>query len=537
MLHYKFNRRSLLQATMFSVGLAAPLYYSQYANASDELVDAIVIGSGFGGAVAALRLGEAGIETVVLERGLAWPITSAQDTFATYRKPDGRSAWLSPKTIMFEPVPIDIYTGVLERKDEYGISVLCGAGVGGGSLVYNGVTYQPPHKLFYQSLPRAISYEEMDKIYYPRVRAILQPSVIPEDILASSFYQSPRVFMEQASRAGLPNHLLDIALDWDIVRQEINGTKVASTIIGEIWYGINSGSKKSLDQNYLPRAEATGYVKILPLHIVTLITEAPSNSGYCFRVLSNQINDSGEVIRRKSFACRYLFMAAGSMGTSALLVKSKALGTLPRLNSNIGLFWGDNGDASGNRTGMPPNNPGEGGPAVAVIEHYDNPISPTTLVTTPIWNAPEGTLPSLSMGIPPAVGKFSYEAATDSVRLFWPSEFLEVQKVKQAAEFTYSLLDRANTTSSSQPTTMVTPGLTAHPLGGAVLGKACDFYGRVLGYRGLYVVDGALIAGSAGCTNPSFTIAALAERCMDKFLTEIPERRFQNTPIQVKRNL
>lgn len=84
---------------------------------------------------------------------------------------------------------------------------------------------------------------------------------------------------------------------------------------------------------------------------------------------------------------------------------------------------------------------------------------------------------------------------------------------------------------------MVTPGLTAHPLGGAVFGKACDFYGRVLGYRGLYVVDGALIAGSAGCTNPSFTIAALAERCMDKFLTEIPERRFQNTPIQVKRNL
>jgi cholesterol oxidase len=147
MLRYKFNRRSLLQATMFSVGLAAPLYYSQYANANDELIDAIVIGSGFGGAVAALRLGEAGIETIVLERGLAWPITSAQDTFATYRKPDGRSTWLSPKTLMFEPVPIDIYTGVLERKDEHGISVLCGAGVGGGSLVYNGVIYQPPREL------------------------------------------------------------------------------------------------------------------------------------------------------------------------------------------------------------------------------------------------------------------------------------------------------------------------------------------------------------------------------------------------------
>jgi cholesterol oxidase len=55
----------------------------------------------------------------------------------------------------------------------------------------------------------------------------------------------------------------------------------------------------------------------------------------------------------------------------------------------------------------------------------------------------------------------------------------------------------------------VAGGLTAHPLGGV-----CDKYGRVEGYRNLYVVDGSLIPGSSGCTNPSFTIAALAERCM-----------------------
>lgn len=57
-----------------------------------ERVQAIVIGSGFGGSIAAWHLGRAGVQTVVLERGKRWPITSAEDTFCTYRKPDGRAA-------------------------------------------------------------------------------------------------------------------------------------------------------------------------------------------------------------------------------------------------------------------------------------------------------------------------------------------------------------------------------------------------------------------------------------------------------------
>ncbi|MER2206150.1 MAG: GMC oxidoreductase, partial [Rhodococcus sp. (in: high G+C Gram-positive bacteria)] len=58
----------------------------------------------------------------------------------------------------------------------------------------------------------------------------------------------------------------------------------------------------------------------------------------------------------------------------------------------------------------------------------------------------------------------------------------------------------------------VNSSFTAHPLGGAVLGKATDGYGRVKGYDGLYVMDGAAIPGSTGTVNPSLTITALAER-------------------------
>ncbi|NEQ78679.1 MAG: GMC family oxidoreductase, partial [Okeania sp. SIO2C9] len=330
----------------------------------------------FGGSVAALRLGQAGINTLVLERGRRWQITSAQDTFATFRNPDGRSAWLSPTT--FDGVPVDVYTGILEYKQENGIGILCGAGVGGSSLVYNGVTYQPSRELFYQSFPRAIDYDEMDSVYYPRVNSILKASLIPEDILSTDFYLASQLFLKQAETAGLPNRLIEIAVNWDVIRQELQGTKVPSAIIGEHWYGLNSGAKKSLDRNYLVRAEKTGYVSILPLHLVTEISEAPE-TGY--RISCTQINESGEIIARRTLTCRYLFLAAGSMGTSALLVKARATGTLPRLNRFVGKDWGSNGDILAFREGLGrTTNPQLGGPSCAVAEHFDNPMGEWQLI-------------------------------------------------------------------------------------------------------------------------------------------------------------
>ena len=537
MLNNKFysRRRFLQTAGLFSAGLVTSLATPRRTNAQDESVEAIVIGSGFGGAVAALRLGQAGIDTLIIERGRRSPITPAQNTFATYRNPDGRAAWLSPKTGL-DGVPIDVYTGVLERKDENGVSVFCGAGVGGGSLVYNGVIYQPNRELFYKVFPQAIDYDEMDRVYYPRVHSIIKPAPIPEDILATDYYLSTRLFLQQAAAAGLPSRLLDIAVDWDIIRQEINGTKVASAIIGENWYGLNSGARKSLDGNYLTQAEQTGHVDILPLHIVTEISEVP---GYGYQVACNQINESGEIIATKTITCRYLFLAAGSMGTSTLLVKAKATGTLPRLNDYIGLDWGTNGDTLTIRLGFPqPTHPGLGGPATVVTQYFDNPLGPISLLSFPIWNAPEGSLVSLGIGIPSVKGKFNYDSTTGSVKLKWPdSNNLGDPKILKAAQFASRLIERKNAISITQSQTNITTGSYSqrkilikdlvsdnipvfHPLGGAVLGKACDLYGRVIGYRGLYVVDSALIPGSTGATSPSFTIAALAERCMERILAE-----------------
>jgi cholesterol oxidase len=85
-----------------------------------DFVPAIVVGSGFGGSIAALRLGEAGIDTVVLERGRRWPIRPDGNTFATFEQPDGRAYWVRDRTgeaILGLPQlekRIDRYVGVLE---------------------------------------------------------------------------------------------------------------------------------------------------------------------------------------------------------------------------------------------------------------------------------------------------------------------------------------------------------------------------------------------------------------------------------------
>jgi cholesterol oxidase len=497
-----------------------------------ESVPALVIGSGFGGAVAALRLAQAGIHTVVLERGRRWPITPAGDTFATFEKPDGRAAWLSPFSAIapieqqfgLTPVQLDVFAGVLEGIVGRNILVGAGAGVGGGSLVYNAITIQPRRELLERVLPREIEYDEMDSIYLPRVRSVIQPAPIPPDLLASALFESTRVNFDQARRAGFETRLVDLAIDWDVVRQEIAGNKVPSAIAGQSWYGLNSGAKRSLDRNYLALAEATGYAQILPLHVANAVREVRRSGLYI--VSANQIDEQGEVIAERHFACRSVFLAAGSIGTTKLLLRSQANGGLPNLSNHVGRHWGSNGDFIVVRAGGPPTNPGTGGPAGHFIaENLESSFGPTSLIelVTPRHLA---ALPTIStyvgMGVPPAVGTFVHDPVTDEVTVNWPeatdprlADFIAASKQM------LDVLNSANTDGSFQPTTlMYTPAIGAHPLGGATFGRVCDSCGRVKGYRGLYVVDGALIPGSTGLANPSLTIAALAERSMERILRD-----------------
>lgn len=131
------------------------------------------------------------------------------------------------------------------------------------------------------------------------------------------------------------------------------------------------------------------------------------------------------------------------------------------------------------------------------------------------------TLPSLGMVMDPNRGTFRYDKAKDDVILDFPRDGnLEAEKAMRRVQ---DRLAQANGVVTGIPPLGipdVNVSFTAHPLGGAVLGKTTDNYGRVKGYDGLYVLDGAAIPGSTATANPTLTIVALAERNIAKIIAD-----------------
>jgi cholesterol oxidase len=330
-----FSRRRFLQA-----GGAAAAGTLLGCGGGSEQNTAIVIGSGFAGSVAALRLGSAGIPTIVLERGMHWPSSGADSFPRVAGSNDGRTTWLGSVTGLSGQGSVPRYTGLIERVAGETLNAGCGAGVGGGSLVYGGVLLQPLRELFEQVLP-GIDYEEMDRVYYPRVRAKVSGGPIPDDILASTQYRAAAEFLQSANAAGMSVKRADVGFDWNVIRAELQGTLPAAASVGEYIYGCNSGAKKSLDKNYLAEALATGQVSIKAQHQVRTIRKRQDGQ---FEVLGDIIDTQGQSVSEFVLVASHVFLAAGSLNTTKLMLRCKNSGDLPLLNEWVGRNWGGNGD-------------------------------------------------------------------------------------------------------------------------------------------------------------------------------------------------
>jgi len=490
--------------------------------AASEPMDVVVIGSGYAGSVAALRLAQAGFSCVLLERGRRWPITPAGDTFATPADLDGRAAWLSTRS-PFGGGTLVPFTGVLEAFAGDGVVCLAGAGVGGGSLVNNAVMMAPRQDLFQASFGDNLDHAEMVDTWYPKARALIGVEPIPDDVLADANYANAREFLAEAGRANLPTQRPDMAVDWQVVRQEIAGAAVPSAIRGHHIFGINSGAKRSVDRSILAAAEGTGKVTVQPLHVVVDVVAAADR----YLVQTERIDERGRVLDRPQFAARAVVLAAGSIGTTRLLVRAKGRGSLPHLDDQVGRNWGTGGDHIVIRAGLPLPDPAQGGPAHVIATDWDNPDGAVTLLNFPLGVPVVGGLARemLAVASPPALGRFTYCAATDSVRLTWPGGDPGVLRTTRAVRATAGKLRRVHPLTTVQVTT---PLLTSHSLGGAVLGRATAADGELLGHPNLFVVDSSLIPGSTGSVPPALTVTALADRCvtlaLDKLSSRLPRR-------------
>ncbi|MEV6302353.1 GMC oxidoreductase [Actinoplanes sp. NPDC051861] len=496
---------------------------------------AVIIGSGFGGAVAAHRLAQAGMVVTVLERGRRWTLDGSGTTFCTIGNPDWRCAWFGdrPPLGLDTSKVIERRAGLIQKHVGDGIQVMCGAGVGGGSLVIGMFFPQPRRSDWERVYPSALPYTEFDTVYWPRARQNLGATVIPSDIQNHARYAGARAWLQYVSEFGRTAEPVPFGVDWDVVRAELAGQVTPCHTIGEGPFGSNSGAKNSVDRNYLAWAEATGNVTVLPLHEVTEIREVSGSE--LFEVACRQIDERGAVVGSKLITTEFLFLAAGSLGSTALLQSSRAKGRLPRLTSTeVGKGWGNNGDFLVARLNLRRTvGSAQGGPGNVRFHDDSNPYAPASMAweAAPIPSWLPNTTAHLITSLAPERGEIRYDAATGTSKVHWPYAEMATSSDKAGRDLATRLWWATEGSKGSLLTGLPSydrntgMGLgsrnTYHPLGGLVMGKVTGYDGKVGGYSNLYCVDGALLPGSAALSNPSLTITANAERCMDLFLASM----------------
>ncbi|MFC4498979.1 MULTISPECIES: GMC oxidoreductase [Streptomyces] len=494
-----------------------------------ESAPAIVVGSGYGAAVAALRLGQAGIRTLVIEMGRLWNTAGADGkVFCNTANPDQRSMWFKTRTeaplasfLWLDVVNKDInpYPGVLDRVHFANMSVFVGRGVGGGSLVNGSMAVTPLQSYFAEQFP-TVDTAEMYSTYFPRARAMLGVNTIdPAWFESTEWYQFSRVSRKHAANTGLKTTFVPSVYDFGYMQREAAGTAVKSALGQEVIYGNNYG-KKSLDKSYLAAALGTGNVTIHTMEKVRGISRASDGS---WLLTADRIDATGAVVETKQYGCTYLFLGGGSLGTSELLVRARQTGTLPALDASVGAGWGPNGNVMLGRANHLWDTVGANQSTMPVmgIDDWANTDNPVFAEIAPLPTGLEHWV-SLYLAITKNPQRAAFSWANGALNLNWSAAQSSVSS--GMAKKLFDRINSANTTVYRSdlfgtPSRTFADDFTYHPLGGCVLGKATDNYGRVKGYSKLYVTDGSLVPGNIG-VNPFVTITALAERTMARVLAE-----------------
>ena len=495
--------------------------------------EAIVIGSGYGGGVTALRLGQAGKSTLILEKGRLWNAADEDGKrFSRMLPPDTRAGWFTemPPSLVtsFQGISIEdvvarnaspqpIQAGICEKVDYGAHSVFRGIGVGGGSLVNAAIAAVPTESQIRETFPD-IDPAEFLGTYIERAKSSLRISYRDMDWFEQApCFQYARVGRKYAEAAGYGVDYNGSAYSFDYLKKEAAGEVPRSSLNFEQEYGSNYGRFGSVDQTYIADALATGRVTLKPLTEVTDIEREPNGE---WLVRTREIDRWGKVVEQSEVVGTQLYLNAGVLGTNKLLLRARDTGKLPDLSTEIGRGYGNNGDLMVAHA-LADDDPAGVDQSLMGMINLDGRDDPDNPVYASIFSIP---LPveTHALGYYVMVktgdrGTITYDAAGDAINIDWPEQFTDNQigraqqvfdRVTQANGVTYRDDFFGGKTFAAH---------TVHPMGGCVRGVATDGYGRVNGYDNLFVNDGSLLPGYLGC-NPYMTITALAERNIEAIL-------------------
>lgn len=474
-----------------------------------EVVDVVVVGSGFGGSVAAARLAPHG-KVVVLERG---------------------RRWLAPK--FRQTLDVGYWNQIYDFYPGKGILAIQGKGVGGGSLVYSNVSLRAPTMLFDQRdedgrrlWPEGYSRAALDP-YYARVEEMLgvvqlawQP---PPGEEWRGVPQADRVLAE-----GLGN----LGRSCEPVRAALKDCSDC----GWCSAGCKFGRKNNLTFNYIPLAERHG-ADVRPLHEATSIRR--SGGLYEVRYKRHDGGDRGKLVARR------VVISAGTFRTPYLLQRSKPW--LRRLSKHVGRHLSVNGDVVFHA--YVPNRRVQRykGKVIGSVtyDYLDQGFVFQGLYAPPLLSLLTSQDPATGRGFGQGMKDWTrkwgenylgfaafgldhpdgrvYPGPNGPLLSYTPGRKTKAyfQRVHEAArEIVEDGLGGVMAPTIPQWMKMIE---TVHPVGACRMAEqgpghgVVDPDGGVWGYPGLHVLDGSILP-TPSMVNPSLTIAAVAERCVERIL-------------------
>lgn len=508
--------------------------------------DVIIIGSGFGGSVSALRLVEKGYSVAVLEAGRRFN----EDTYA-------KNSW-DVKNFLWAPALG--FFGIQRIHLLKDVAILAGAGVGGGSLVYANTLYIPSDRFFQDKQWSDITdWREELAPFYDQAQRMLgvtkNPHMTPSDHVMlriaqdmgveSTFTLTPvGVFFGEGGGKESPDPFFG----------GVGPARKGCTQCGECMTGCRYNAKNTLPKNYLGLAEFGG-AKVHPMTTVTDI-EPRAGGGYTVTAVKTGTR------KVTQFTADHVIMAAGTYNTQKLLHRMKDTGKLPRISSALGKLSRTNSESILGAVAKTSSHDFTEGVAItsSFFPDADTHVEPVrygkgsnsmgllqSVLTTPVagkkrWQVWLSTLAK------------NPRAAASVLNVRHWSERGVISLVMQTVDNSLTLRGSKNrfgrwhlTTDQSESTPAPThipvavdvveraaeiingqpagslfenfdAALTAHFVGGCVIGADSDHgvidpYQRVYGHAGLHVLDGAAITANLG-VNPSLTITAQAERAL-----------------------
>ncbi|MFI9204808.1 GMC oxidoreductase [Streptomyces sp. NPDC053048] len=529
--------------------------------------DVIVVGSGFGGSVAALRLTEKGYRVGVLEAGRRFTRESLP-----------RNSW-DLRNYLWAPA-LGLY-GIQRIHLLGNVMVLAGAGVGGGSLNYANTLYVPPKAFFDDPQWAGITdWERELGPYYEQARRMLgvrlNPTMTPSDVhlkaaaermgVGETFHMAPVGVFFGDGRDG--DGTVRARPGEEVPDPYFGGAgpaRRACRECGECMTGCRHGAKNTLGENYLHLAERAGAV-IRPMTTVVAVTEH-RDGGY--RVLTVP-TDRRRTARPRVLRAERVVLAAGTYGTQTLLHTMRDRGLLPRISGRLGVLTRTNSEALvGAGTTVRRYRRAHGGEpdftrGVAITSSFhpdaDTHVEPVrygrgsnAMGALSILQVPVGTRAPRALAFAARCARHPVQLLLSLSNHHWSERTIiglvmqsldnslttyrrtrrpgrglltarqghgapNPTQIPAAAEAAGLIAREINGYPGSNVGELMGTPLTAHFIGGCPIGPdasrgVIDPYHRLYGHPGISVVDGAAVSANLG-VNPSLTITAQAERAM-----------------------